>query len=66
MGTPILRSLSLSLSDGIIEGSLFAFGIFLSGMSLENIFSHGYLGRRRVFCLGGVPGGGGGGCIVLF
>lgn len=44
VGTPVLRSVSVSLSDGIIEGSLFAFGIFLSGMSPARIFSHGYLG----------------------
>ena len=54
---------------GIIEGSLIAFGIFLSGMSLASIFSHGYLGFFFVFFFfwGGGGGGDGGGLgIVLF
>ena len=41
---------------GIIEGSLIAFGIFLSGMSLASIFSHGYLGFFFGFFFGGGRG----------
>ena len=60
------RGLGLGLT-GIIEGSLIAFGIFLSGMSLASIFSHGYLGFFFCFFFGGGGGGDGGGLgIVLF
>ena len=43
---------------GIIEGSLFPFGIFLSGMPLAPWLKKGFS-----FGGGGVGGGVGGGCV---